>query len=230
MRGLDPEIPQRKALSMGDEVILRRDFLKGAIIGPLAAVTPVPAPAQTNASAPTMPVARLSYDESCRRLQALGLLDDGEPPRMPDRMPRHDDAEPSGVSFFRTLVSEADLSNLTLPRTYFGRSKIERVSFQNADLTESNLSWNDLLHVDFSAAALIRSDLRRSLFDRVKFTGADMRGADLRGSSFKHCIFDHAIMDGAILARAQVSQISMSGVQKAAVDWRNNDGPEPGGG
>jgi hypothetical protein len=215
---------------MIDETIPRRGFLKGAMVSTaaLAACHPVRAAAQTPASTTTMPNGRLPYHESCRRLHTLGLLDDGEPPRMPDRVPRYDDAE--GVSFFRTWVREADLANLTLPRIYVGRSKIERVSFQNADLSESNLCWNDFLDVDFSAAALIRTDLRRSLFARVKFTSADMRGADIRGSSFKNCVFDHAIMDGAIVTRTQLSQIAVSAAQKAAVDWRDNDGPEPAGG
>jgi len=172
---------------------------------------------------------RFSYLDSCRQLQALSLLR-GEPPRMPDRMPRYDGGEPWGVSFFRTIVTDKVLSNLTLPRTYFGRSEISRVSFQNTDFTESNLCWNDFADVDFSATTLVRCDLRSSLFDRVKFIGADLRGADMRHSWFNACIFDDATMDGAILTQAQASRMAISEAQNAAMDWRNEDGPEPDGG
>jgi len=171
---------------------------------------------------------RISYRESCLRLQAL--LDGNEPPKMPVRMPRYDDGEPWGVSFFRTKVAGDDLSNLTLPRTYFGRSEISHVSFQNADLTESNLCWNDFTDVDFSAATLARCDLRSSQFDRVKFIGADLRAADMRHSWFNACIFDDAMMDGAVLTRAQATRMAISEVQAAVIDWRDQAGPEPDGG
>jgi BTB/POZ domain-containing protein KCTD9 len=174
-------------------------------------------------------ISRVSYPESCRRLQAAGLLDDGELPRMPDRVPRYDD-ETVGVSFFRTWVNEVDFSNLTLPRIYVGRSKIERVSFHNADLIESNLCWNDFLEVDFSAAVLARSDLRRSVFYRVNFTDADLCGTDFRGSSFKGCVFDRAIMNGAILAGKQSAQMSLDQAQKTSIEWRKAEGPNPDGG
>jgi hypothetical protein len=55
---------------------------------------------------------------------------------MPDRIPRYDDGQPWGVNFFRTMLSENDLSNLTLPRTYFGRLQISNVSFRDTDFTE----------------------------------------------------------------------------------------------
>jgi hypothetical protein len=41
-------------------------------------------------------------------------------PFVPPQMPNHDDTE-LGFSFFRQLLQDADYSNLTLPRTYFGR-------------------------------------------------------------------------------------------------------------
>jgi len=75
---------------------------------------------------------RRSLDESWQILQSLGL----EPPRDPsgkpfvlDRMPSYDDEEPLGFSFFRTGLSDTALSNLTFPRTFFGRSSFERVDF-----------------------------------------------------------------------------------------------------
>lgn len=173
---------------------------------------------------------RLSYEDSCRRLQPI-YLSTGDIPPMPDRMPQHDDPEPLGVSFFRTFVGDGDdLGNLTLPRTFFNRSEIHDVSFRNTDLSESNLCWNDFLDVDFSDTILVRSDLRASIFQRVTFLRADMRGSDMRRSSFEECIFDGALMKGAILTYEQGKHIELSDEQREMIEWTHDDGPEPGGG
>jgi len=149
---------------------------------------------------------------------------------MPERMPRYDD-EQLGVSFFRTFVGEHDdLSNLTLPRTYFGRSEINDALFCNTDLTESCFCWNDFIDVDFSDAVLARCDLRASSFTRVVFNRADLRGADLRRSSFDDCSFDGALLDRAILTRAQAELIELTDAQRQVIALTNGDGPEPDGG
>lgn len=96
-------------------------------------------------------VTRRSYEESVRLLQRLGYPDagaDGVIPPIPDHRPQCDDEAPLGVSFFRTFVgqdieqgdedvSHRDLENLTLPRTFFGKSNVQHVSFRNTDLSES---------------------------------------------------------------------------------------------
>jgi BTB/POZ domain-containing protein KCTD9 len=171
---------------------------------------------------------RLSYLASCRHLGRLG--ENGEPLPIPNRMPRYDGAEPWGVNFFREQVQQRDFSNLTLPRTYFGRSELKGVRFRNTDLSQSNLCWNDFIDVDFSKATLEACDLRCSLFERVKFIGANLRTADLRRSSFKACLFVGANVQGAILARAQSARIALSKEQRISVDWRDDEGPEPDGG
>ena len=171
------------------------------------------------------------YDESIHRLQELGFLGPDEQPPIPDHVPQPEDEEPLGLSFFRTFVGEgADLSNLSIPRTFFGRSEINSVSFRNTDLTESNLRWNDFIDVDFTEATLARADLRASIYTRVNFTRTDLRGADMRRADFEECIFDGAVMDGAILARRKGGRLALSNAQKAVVDWRDEDGPEPSGG
>lgn len=82
--------------------------------------------------------ARLSYELSCDRLRELRLLARDDQAPMPNRLPRYDDEEPLGVNVFRTrLAGDLDLSDLSLPRTYFGRSEINCVSFRNSDLHES---------------------------------------------------------------------------------------------
>jgi BTB/POZ domain-containing protein KCTD9 len=172
---------------------------------------------------------RASYEDSVRRLQK-DYLEPGEIPPMPERMPRYDD-EQLGVSFFRTFVGEHDdLSNLTLPRTYFGRSEINDALFCNTDLTESRLCWNDFIDVDFSDAVLARSDLRASTYTRVKFNRADLRGADLRRSLFDHCSFEGARLDGAILTCAQAKLIQLTDAQHQVIAFTDEDGPEPDGG
>ncbi len=176
---------------------------------------------------------RLPYSDSIRRIRELGLgfLKPDEQPPMPDHIPQPEDKAPLGLSFFRTLVGEgADLNNLTIPRTFFGRSEISNASFRNTDLTESNLRWNDFIDVDFTEATLARADLRASIYIRVKFIRTDLRGADMRRATFDECVFDGAVMDGAILTRRQGGRLPMSNEQKAVVDWRDDDGPEPSGG
>ena len=171
------------------------------------------------------------YDNSIRRLRELGFLGADEKPSIPDHVPQPEDEEPLGLSFFRTFVGEgADLSNLSIPRTFFGRSEISNASLRNTDLTESNLRWNDFMDVDFTEATLARADFRASIYTRVSFARADLRGADMRRAEFEECVFDGAAMDGAVLTRNQGSCLSLSSAQKAAIAWCNDDGPEPSGG
>jgi BTB/POZ domain-containing protein KCTD9 len=172
---------------------------------------------------------RLSYEDSWH--QVRGLLSEGEDvPPLPDHVPRSDDGAPLGVSFFRTLIEEEDLSNLTLPRTFFGRSAFNKVGFRNTDLSESNLCWNDFIDVDFSEASLAGCDARASLFSAVNFASADLSHADLRHSRFESCDFTGAEMRGAILAREQGTSVTLSEKQKAAIAWTEDEGEEPRGG
>lgn len=177
-----------------------------------------------------MAQSRVSYEDSCRRLQP-DYLDPGEVPPQPDHLPQYDDPEPLGVNFFRTFVGDGtDLSNLTLPRTFFGRTEVNGVSFVNTDLSESNLCWNDFLDVDFTDSVLARCDIRASSFIRVQFVTANLQGADLRRSTFEHCRFDGAVMDGAILTRRQGSKLFLTKEQSTQIAWATDDGPEPRGG
>ena len=187
---------------------------------------------------------RLSYEESCRLLQRLGYPDvgaDGVIPPIPDHRPQCDDEAPLGVSFFRTFVgqdieegdeddSHRDLENLTLPRTFFGRSYIQHVSFKNTDLSESTLCWNDFNEVNFTDADLSGGDLRASIFSEVDFVRTNLRKADLRHSSFEACDFTDADMRGAKLTPKQGEQIHLSDEQRKVIDWQESDGDEPPGG
>jgi BTB/POZ domain-containing protein KCTD9 len=174
---------------------------------------------------------RLGYEDSIRRLRELGFLGADEQPVMPDQVPQPEDEEALGLGFYKTIVGEgADLSNLTLSRSFFGRSEIGNASFRNTDLSESNLRWNDFIDVDFSEATLTRADLRASNYTRVNFTRANLCGADLRRADFEDCVFDSAAMDGTVLTRKQGSRLPLSSVQKAAIAWCDDDGEEPSGG
>ncbi len=176
------------------------------------------------------PTARLSYEDSCRVLQQLGALDDGPIPPMPAHRPRPDDEEPLGVCFFRTVVREDDLENLTLPRTFFGRSEIGPMSFRNTDLSESTLCWNDFIEVDFTDCDLSGSDLRASRFVGIKLVRAVLRNVDLRGSHFEGCDFTDADLHGARLTYDQGASLSLSDEQRRVIDWRFEAGEEPEGG
>lgn len=197
--------------------------------------------------------ARLSYEDSCRLLMRLGCLYGGDygwaVPPLPDRRPQSGDELPHGVRFFRTWVGsgkpfglqppspdyesdikEHDLENLTLPRTFFGRSEISSISFQNTDLSESTLCWNDFIEVNFTDADLSESDLRASIFERVAFVRTNLRNADLRRSTYKECDFTDADMRGAKLTREQGERIHLSNEQRKVIDWQDSDGKEPSGG
>jgi BTB/POZ domain-containing protein KCTD9 len=177
---------------------------------------------------------RLTFEESCDRLRSLGLLD--HQVVLPTRMPRYDD-DVLGVSFFRTFVGPDgpegdifDLANLTLPRTFFGRSEIRRTSFENSDLSESSLCWNDFVDVSFIRADLSRSDMRASIYEHVRFNHATLSSSDLRRSTFDNCDFTGAIMVGAVLTRRQGDEANLSSQQRAEIAWTDDDGPEPDGG
>ena len=120
---------------------------------------------------------RRTYEESVRELERQGWIERGQAPTAPPaRRPRFDD-EALGIQFFRTSVENADLSNLTMPGTFFGRSEIVRTCFRDTDLRNSTLCWNDFVDVDFSEACLASCDLRASTFDGCTFERADLRGA-----------------------------------------------------
>jgi len=181
------------------------------------------------ASLQVMDTPRLSYEISCTKLQPT-YLDSGPPPPLPIGVPQYDDPEPLGVAFFRMLVEGKTFTTLTLPRTFFGRSEIRRVSFEDTNLSESNLCWNDFINVDFSRASLARADMRASSFVDVNFTSTHLEWADLRRSSFEGCIFEGACMTGTILTITQGENLTLSKTQRAEIAWAESDGEEPGGG
>lgn len=171
---------------------------------------------------------RLPYEDSCSKLQALQLIDLGDIPPLPERRPRHDD-ELLGVSFFRTLLADSKLENLSLPCTFFGRSEIRATSFRGTDLSESTANWNDFIQVDFSSADLSQSDLRACVFNRVRFAAASLVGVDFRYCRFKECDFSNADVTDARLTRKTGSSLRLSVEQQSIVDWQENDGGEPEG-
>jgi BTB/POZ domain-containing protein KCTD9 len=164
------------------------------------------------------------------QLQSLGILDSGVHPQIPKKTPAYDDPEPLGVSFFRQLIESVDLSNLSLPRTFFGRSEFRKVSFENSELSESNLCWNDFIEVKFSHASLKQADVRASNFRLVRFDRADLSGADLRRSVFESCTFRGANLTGCVFTLNQRRSLSLSKAQEAQVVWKAEVGKEPGGG
>ncbi len=172
---------------------------------------------------------RATYEDSCRLLQEQNIIDDGPLPPLPSATPRHDD-DVLGVSFFRTMLGDAALDGLTLPRTYFGRSEIRASSFRDTDLSDSRANWNDIIDVDFTAADLSRCDLRGNTLERVCFRDARLVEVDLRCCAIIDCDFAGAGMRGAKITRQAGLGLILSSEQANAIDWQAEDGEEPEGG
>lgn len=174
-------------------------------------------------------MSRLSYEDSCRALQEKQIIEPGDIPPLPQQRPRHDDEE-LGVSFFRTLLADSKMQDLTLPRTFFGRSEIRATSFRNTDLSESTANWNDFIDVDFSAADMSRSDFRGCAFERASFSGAKLAGVDFRHCGFTDCDFTNADVTGAKFTEQAGTLLRLSSEQRRMIDWQTSDGEEPDGG
>jgi hypothetical protein len=180
---------------------------------------------------------RRSLEESWKHLKEQGYkmpLTADQKPLVPSRMPRYDDEAPLGFSFFRTGLEDEDVSNVTIPRVFFGRSSLERVAFRNTDLSESCMCWNDFIDCDFSRADLSRCDMRSSIFRRCRFVGAVLSKADLRRSTFEGCDFTGATLKGAkadeVYGEEYELEDRLSEKQRKSMKWAEDPGPEPDGG
>lgn len=172
----------------------------------------------------------MNYEESCKYLKEIDLLEDSDNPPLLDKMPQYDDEEPFGINFFRTDLNDVNLSNLTIPRTYFGRTEIKNVSFESTNLSESNICWNDLIEVDFSNANLSNCDMRASIYKNVKFNYANLVNVDFRYSSFENCDFTGAVMKGVKITKEKASLLRLTDKQINEISWKSSDGEEPDGG
>jgi uncharacterized protein YjbI with pentapeptide repeats len=179
---------------------------------------------------------RKSLEETWRILEGKGAKMPRKPdgtPHLSTGMPSVGDSEVVNITFFRTMWQDADLSQLTLPRIFFGRSGFERVSFRDTELTDSRMCWNDFTRCDFTGADLRRCDMRASVFDSCIFRDADLSGADLRRSTFDSCIFEGANMNDAIVyKKSAVENLIplLSKDQRAAIRWVHEQSTEPPGG
>ncbi len=179
---------------------------------------------------------RKTLDQTWQYLESMGQemprLTDGAP-HLPSRMPNFDDEDAVNATFFRSGWEGTDLSELTLPRTYFGRSSFQDVSFRGSELVESRMCWNDFIRCDFSEADLSRCDMRAVRFEACIFRGADLSGADLRRSSFDACILEGAKLAGAIAHRHSAAEDLvplLTKAQREEVRWVMELGDEPPGG
>jgi hypothetical protein len=151
-------------------------------------------------------------------------------PVVPARMPSRGD-EAIRLSFYKQVVRDADLSNLTLPRLFVRQCEFRGADFQNTDLTESRLCWNDFIACDFRGADLSHCDLRASIFRDCKFGKATLGGADLRRSTVSRCTFRGAHTYGAIAdyIYAEETDIEerLSPKQRDSMEWHEDPGEEP---
>jgi uncharacterized protein YjbI with pentapeptide repeats len=179
---------------------------------------------------------RKSLEETWRFLEAKGAAlprtADGAP-HLPSRMPNIGDDSPVNIIFFRTGWQGSDLSHLTLPRMFFGRSSFEKVNFSATDLSDSRVCWNEFIECDFSGADLRGCDLRATDFRQCIFRDADLTGADLRRSPFEACIFEGAKLAGAIAHKRSAAEDLvplLTKAQRAEIRWVHELGDEPPGG
>jgi uncharacterized protein YjbI with pentapeptide repeats len=170
------------------------------------------------------------FIDKLRRLGEELPLDDANQLRMPDHMPRPDDALLSSLSFFRTCIEDAEFADLTLPWTFFNRSEVTGVTFKNTDLRGSFMCWNDWSRCDFTDADLTGCDMRASGFEQCRFVRSTLVDADLRRSDFDGCDLTGANLAGAKLTCAQGQRLDLSDSQRRVIDWQDADGPEPDGG
>lgn len=175
---------------------------------------------------------RRSVEESWQWLEQNGY----EAPRLPDggpfipqQMPSTDDEE-LALRFFRTLLEDEALADLTIPRTYVGRSGFTRVSFHNTDLHESRMCWNDFIQCDFTDADLSGCDMRSSSWESCSFVRCNLSDADLRGADLDRCDFTGASLAGAKLTRLGGARLALDPRQRSEIEWHWLAGPEPPGG
>jgi BTB/POZ domain-containing protein KCTD9 len=174
---------------------------------------------------------RLNFPDSIERLRLAGLIAPEDNFVIPKRMPQYDDEAIDGFSIFRMGLDEtADLSNLTLPRTYIGRSELNGVSFRNSDINESNMCWNDFILSNFEFAVLDSSDSRATNFSNCNFRHCSLRQTDLRHSTFSNCSFVNTDFSGAIVTELQLVEMGLTKEQISTIDLRADAGPEPDGG
>jgi len=170
---------------------------------------------------------RRSYQESFAALaESVEIV--GEPRPVVSRPPRADDLE-FGPSIFRTLVEGVDLSELTLPGLYVGRSELRGVFFAGSDLRLSTFNWSDISACSFYRCDLSGADLRGCSFEKCSFTQADLSQTDLRHSNFKDCDFTGARLQAALLLPYQRPLLLLSAEQDAVVAW-SDESAEPSGG
>ncbi|HEY9713800.1 MAG TPA: pentapeptide repeat-containing protein [Chroococcales cyanobacterium] len=175
---------------------------------------------------------RKSIPETWSDLQERGIpmpFDSNGNPFVPIKMPRFDDEE-LGFQFFKEFAEHLNLDNLSLPKTYVGRSELKLITFINTDLSSSSMCWNDFIACDFSDADLSNSDLRFAIFAGCKFDGAHLSGTDLRGSTFVTCSFGGATMNNATVETDNALRADLSEDQIKAITWAPDAGPEPDGG
>jgi uncharacterized protein YjbI with pentapeptide repeats len=162
-----------------------------------------------------------------------GRRDEQGRPRLHDHIPTiYDEPRLGGLEFFRSGANDTALENLTIPRTFFGKSDMQRVSFRNTDLSQSTLCWSDFIECDFTDADLTCCDMRASIFRNCRFVRCQLVAADLRHSSFETCDFTDADLSGAVTCFEQdgLPVEALSDEQHEQVDDRVDPGELPAGG
>ncbi|WP_342084343.1 pentapeptide repeat-containing protein [Dyadobacter sp. OTU695] len=125
--------------------------------------------------------------------------------------------------FKASSLRGADFSNADLTGSSFDATDAREANFDGADLTECNFSATDLTGASFGKCVLVRTvlnmsgqaakfadanlvdvkliktDLRKAIFENCTFTGVDFSYCDLRGINFAGQTFDGVRFDKSAL-------------------------------
>lgn len=101
-------------------------------------------------------------------------------------------AAQAGVDYSNADVSEQDLSGQNLAESSFVNAEVTRSNFSG-----SNLERSAFTNTSFNGGSLAGANLRNSTFMNVDFLKTDLRGADFSGSQFTNCNLSAAITDSA---------------------------------
>ena len=174
---------------------------------------------------------RQSQKDSWRRAVELGayVIPKADSKSLEDFVPELNPAQ-ERLSFFRSLIEDCDLSDLTLDELDCCRCTFDRVTIVNSSLLKASMCWNDFLDCEFVSTDLMHADMRASVFLRCAFNDSKLDFADLRRSTFEFCEFLGASLVNTKLTYEQGEGLQLDKTQCEQIDWHDDAGPEPYGG
>ncbi|MDB9515278.1 pentapeptide repeat-containing protein [Kamptonema animale CS-326] len=120
-------------------------------------------------------------------------------------------ADLSGANFEGANLTGAFLNNITMNRTNFLRST----------LNKANLSYSILSGANFSSAKLIGVDLRQASLQDATFTGADLGSANLSRTNLEGARLGQVKAQGALFPETNLRKSDWQGADLSGADLSN---------